>query len=510
MSPDGGQARKVRWWQRQQRIPVAELQRSKNPIRAGIVLIVLIAIGVYFGFSKHIPFKHGFRLNAQFASALNIQPKSPVRVAGVDVGTVSSIQREGNTGLVHMEIESRGLPIHTDATVKIRPRLFLEGNWFVELQPGSPSAKTISSGYTIPIAQTANPVQLDQVLDALNTDTRANLQSFLINYGEALTRKPEAPENAEQEPEVRGLNAAQALNRTYERGPKSLRGGAIDAQAVTGTETHDLSKLVASIGKVASALNVHEQDLSELFPNFNTFFAALAQESTGLQRLVAELPANLLSVDRGLAGLDESFPPTRAFAHDILPGVRNTNQTVAAEVPWIEQVRASLAPGELGGVAKGLDEAVPSLAQLQAAQTPLYTETELFNKCMTNVIYPAGNAKLQDGSSTTGVEDYKEFWYSLVGLASLGQNLDGNGPFARFLVGNSGQTLRSQPTSVLGRPAVQGQRLLARSPEAPLGTSPAYPSEEPPYEPLVPCYKQALPDFNGPLSRGPADGSGQG
>jgi phospholipid/cholesterol/gamma-HCH transport system substrate-binding protein len=76
-----------------------------------------------------------------------------------------------------MEIESRGLPIHSDATLKIRPRLFLEGNWFVELQPGSPSAQTLSSGYTIPIAQTADPVQLDQVLDALNTDTRANLQT---------------------------------------------------------------------------------------------------------------------------------------------------------------------------------------------------------------------------------------------------------------------------------------------------------------------------------------------
>ena len=506
MSADGGH-KKVRWWQRQQRVPVAELERSKNPVRAGVVLILLIAIGLYFGFSKHVPFKHGFRLNAEFASALNIQAKSPVRVAGVDVGHVTSIERSHNTGLVKMEIEPRGLPIHSDAFVKIRPRLFLEGNWFVELQPGSPSAATVSSGYTIPVAQTANPVQLDQVLDALNTDTRQNLQSFLINYGEALTRKPEAPENAEQEPEVRGLNAAQALNKTYEYAPKSLRGGAIDTQAVTGTELHDLSKLVASIGKVTSALNVHEQDLSELFPNFNTFFAALASRSASLTALVAELPSSLLSIDRGLAGLDASFPPTREFAHDILPGVNNTNETVAATLPWIEQVKASLAPDELGGVAKGLETAVPSLARLQAEQTPLYKQTELFNKCMTKVIFPAGNAKLQDGSSTTGVEDYKEFWYSLVGLNSIGQNFDGNGPLVRFMVGNSGQTLRSQPTGILGS-SIKGTRLLARSPETPLGTRPAYPAAEPPYEPLVPCYTQALPNFNGPLSQGPADGTG--
>jgi phospholipid/cholesterol/gamma-HCH transport system substrate-binding protein len=501
--------KRLRFWGRRNRVAVADLQRA-NPVRAGIVLLVLIAIGVYFGFTKHIPFKHGFRLKAQFATAVDIQPKSPVRIAGVNVGQVTTIQRQGNTGLVNMEIETRGLPIHSDATVKIRPRLFLEGNWFVELQPGSPSAKTVSSGYTIPTTQSSDPVQLDQVLDALNTETRANLQSFLINYGEALTRKPEAAENAEQEPEVRGLNAAQALNRIYARGPAALRGGAIDAQAVTGTEPHDLSKLIASIGRITAALNVHEQDLSELFPNFNTFFAALASQSAGLKTLVQQLPGTLTSVDQGLAGLDESFPPTRVFAHDILPGIKNTNRTVAATLPWIEQVKASLGPEELGGVAKGLEESVPSLARLTSEQTPLYKQTEAFNECMTKVIYPAGNTKIQDGPSTTGVENYKEFWYSLVGLDSIGQGFTGNGPAVRFLVGNSGQTLRSQPVGILGTHLKTQGQLLTRSPLTPLGTRPAYPAEEPPYEPLVPCDTQALPNFNGPLSQGPADGSGQG
>ncbi len=66
---------------------------------------MLIAIAVYFGFTKHVPFKHGFRLKAQFATAVDIQPKSPVRIAGVTIGKVTTIQREGNTGLVNMEIE---------------------------------------------------------------------------------------------------------------------------------------------------------------------------------------------------------------------------------------------------------------------------------------------------------------------------------------------------------------------------------------------------------------------
>ena len=497
---------RLRWWRRHDEIPAAELQRS-HPVRFGVIFVAIVAVVVYFGFTKHVPFKHGFRLNAVFANAVNVKPKSPVRIAGVNVGKVTSIHREGNVGVVAMEIESDGLPIHEDARLKVRPRTFLEGNWFVELQPGSPSAKTVSSGYTVPITQTADPVQLDQVLDALNTDTRANLQNFLIGYGEGLTAKPTAAEDAEQDPEVRGLNGAQAINKAYQRGPSSLRGGAIINQAITGTETHDLSKLVASIGKVTAALNVHEQQLSELIPNFNTFFAALAAQSTSLSALVAELPSSLLNINRGLAALDASFPPTRAFAHDLLPGVENTNATVKAALPWIEQLQASLSPSELGGVAAGLAEAAPSLARLQAEQIPLYQQTELFNKCLTNLIYPAGNTKIQDGTSTSGVENYKEFWYSLVGLAGVGQGFDGNGASSRFIVGNSGQTLVSAPTSIVGK-NIQGLRMLAHSPLPPLGTRPAYPKEEPSYQPLVPCYKQSLPNFNGPLSQGPPDGSG--
>jgi phospholipid/cholesterol/gamma-HCH transport system substrate-binding protein len=430
-----------------------------------------------------------------------------VRIAGVDVGKVSAVAREGHAGLVTMEIEPGGLPIHSDATVKIRPRTFLEGNWFVDLQPGSPSAQTLSSGATLPITQTADPVQLDQVLDALNTDTRTNLQNFLIGFGDGLTRRPNAAENAEQNPELHGLNGAQALNRAYQEGPAALRGGAVINQAITGTQPGDLSKLVASIGKVTAALNVHEQQLGELIVNFNAFFRAFANQSAALRVTVAELPSSLSAVDRGFAALGAGLPVLRTFALDIIPGVKATPASVAAQLPWIEQVKASLAPRELGGVAEGLAEAAPWIAGLQAEQIPFQQQADTLSKCQTNVIFPAGNAKLQDGSSTAGVEDYREFWYSLVGLGSIGQNFDGNGVAANFLLSSSGQTLVSKPVSILGT-NIQGLKLLAHASLQPLGTSPAYPAEESPYMPKVPCYKQTLPNFNGPLAHGPADGSG--
>jgi phospholipid/cholesterol/gamma-HCH transport system substrate-binding protein len=498
----------VSFLRRRSQIAVSELQKRSNPVRFGAVFLIVLAILVYFGFTKHIPFKHGYRLNGAFNTAVNIAPKSPVRIAGVDVGKVTSVKREGNTGDVAMEIEGKGLPIHSDATLKIRPRIFLEGNFYVELQPGTPSARTLSSGATIPVAQTSDPVQLDQVLDALNTDTRANLQTFLIEYGEALTRKPTAAEDAEQSPEVRGLNAAQALKKAYIGGPEALRDNALINQALLGTQPNDLFRIFASVEKVTAQLGLHEQQLGELFGNFSTFLGTLSAQAPSLRRAFAELPSALRNADRGFAELYAAAPAIRVFSLDLVPGVQELPSTIKASYPFIEQTQAALRPSELGGVAKGLSAAAPTLAGLFGGQTAFLRQFNQFNQCLTKVFYPAGYTKLQDGANSSGNEDYKEFWYAMVGLAGLGQNFDGNGPADLFLSGGSGTTLVSQPASLTNGSKGLGQRLVAQTGLAPEGTSPRFPGSEPPYRPLVPCYTQKLPEFNGALAHGPADGSG--
>jgi ABC-type transporter Mla subunit MlaD len=498
----------MRLFKRHSQIAVSELQKRSNPVRFGIVFVIVLAIVVYFGFTKHIPFKHGYRLNAAFNTAVNVAPKSPVRIAGVNVGKVSSVRRVGNTGLVTMEIEGKGLPIHADATLKLRPRIFLEGNLFVELQPGSPSAPTLSSGATIPVTQTSDPVQLDQVLDALNTDTRANLQTFLAEYGAALTAKPTPAEDAEQAPEVRGLNAAQAFNKAYQIGPEALRDGAIVNQSLAGEEPHDFYKLFANIEKVTAQLDVHEQQLGELIGNFSTFLGAFAAQSSSVRNAVAELPETLRHTTSGFNELAAAAPAIREFSLDLIPGIEALPATITASYPWIEQVKATLGPKELGGVASALQSAAPAFAGLIDAQPEFFHQIELFNKCLTKDIFPAGNTVLQDGTSTSGAQDYKEFWYAMAGLSGLGQNFNGNGTGDRFLGGGAGTPIVSQPVKITGgKTNAEAQRLVSQTGFAPEGTRPRFPGSEPPYRPLVACYKQKLPEFNGPLASGPADGS---
>jgi phospholipid/cholesterol/gamma-HCH transport system substrate-binding protein len=500
----------VRWWRRRRDTAVSELQKRASPVRTGIIFLVVLVVGVYFGFVKHIPFKHGYQLNAVFSSSVNVRPTSPVRIAGVPVGKVTATKLEGNhVALVSMEIEGKGLPIHSDATLKIRPKIFLEGNWFVELQPGSPSAPTLSSGATLPVTQTSEPVQLDQVLDALNSPTRTNLQKFLIEYGAALTAKPTPGENAEQSPEVRGLNGAQAFNKAIRVGPEALRKGAIVNQALAGTETNDFYKLFAGIEKVSAELDVHEQALGEFVGHFDTFLHSLAAQGTSLRTAVAELPGAVHGIERGFAELQGAAPSIRTFALDLIPGVEQIPATSAAAFPWIEQLRGALKPNELGGVATALHTAAPEVASVITGQISFQPQLTDFSKCLSKVIYPAGEAQLQDGANSTGGAAYKEFWYAMAGVAGFSQNFNGNGAAGRFITGGAGSTVISpQATVIKPNPPAGGEHLIAQTRLRPEGTSPGFPASEPPYKPLVPCYTQKPPEVNGPLAHGPADGGG--
>ncbi len=91
-----------------------------------------------------------------------------------------------------MTLKDEGLPIHEDATATIRPRLFLEGNFFIDLKPGTPSAPELDGDGEIPVTQTSTSVQIDEVLSALQSDTREELKGLLSGYGTALSYQPTA------------------------------------------------------------------------------------------------------------------------------------------------------------------------------------------------------------------------------------------------------------------------------------------------------------------------------
>jgi phospholipid/cholesterol/gamma-HCH transport system substrate-binding protein len=483
-----------------ERVPRKD-RTGASPFAVGLAVLILCAIGLYFGFAKDVPFTHGFRDKAVFESSNSIRTNSPVRIAGVNVGKVTGVEGKPGTdaAVVTMEIDKKGLPIHKDATMKIRPRIFLEGNFFVDVKPGTPSSPTIDDGDTIPMTHTATPVQLDQVLSVLQSDTRNSLRKTLEGLGTGLTYKPSRAQDTGADPIARGQSAGESLNDAIRYGERSLKGTAVVADAFLGTQPHDLSRLIDGLRRTAEGLGRNEDQLKGLITNFNTTMAATASQASNLRASIRELGPTLQNLDRALDSLNASFPNTRAFAREVLPGVKETPATINASFPWIAQTRKLLGPDELQGVTKELSPATRDLAKVIDESLKLLPQADLVAKCLTRVVLPTGDIKIADGPLTTNAENYKEFWYTMVGLAGEGQNFDGNGMYVRFQPGGGDQTIS------MGGSGNLPQKVFSNVIKPPLGTRPAYPSKPPPYKSDVPCYTNRLPDVNG-AATGPPDG----
>jgi virulence factor Mce-like protein len=468
-----------------------------SSLTVGLIALAIILVLTFLGFTKDIPFTRPYEVKAVFQSSNSIRVNAPVRIAGVNVGKVAKIepQEGGNGSVVILQIEDEGLPIHSDATAKIRPRIFLEGNFFVDLKPGSPQAAELDDGGTIMVTQTASPVQLDEVLTALQSDQRQDLKDLLDGLAVALNSEPTAEDDADADPSARGQTGAESFNDAYDDIPAAERSTAQVFEALLGVEPgRDVSRLLQGAARTSAALVRNENQLKDLITNFNVTMAAFASESGNLQASVRELAPTLENANSALAALNEAFPPTRAFAREILPGVRETPATIQASFPWIDQMRPFVSDQELGGLVRELSPATADLARLVDASLQLLPETRLTSRCATNVLLPTGDVVIQD-EFTTGVENYKEFFYTLVGLSGEGQNFDGNGMYVRFQPGGGAQTVSMGNSNTGGAPQ------FGNNVPVPLGNRPAYPGRRPAYEPDVACHTQPLPDLNGPAAR---------
>src|SRR3954470_16318633 len=203
-------------------------KRGLSFFQVGLIAIVLAVAVTYFGFTKSVPFRHHYTISAMFKTSNNIKPGSAVRIAGVNVGKVSEVKLlhpgEDPAAEVTMRIQKAALPLHRDATFKIRPRIFLEGNFFVDIDPGTPSAPTTGDGHVFPVQQGSAPVQLDQITAALPSYTRRDLQKLLNELSSGLSH-----------------GGAAGYNRSIKYWEPAYKNGAMVSDATLGEEQHDLS-----------------------------------------------------------------------------------------------------------------------------------------------------------------------------------------------------------------------------------------------------------------------------
>ena len=466
--------------------------RRLSNFAIGVIAMVIVVAGFYLAFAKSIPFTgDGYTVKAVFQDAQNIRTKSPVRVAGVDVGKVTSVEHltdENGDGLdaavVTMEITDEGRPIREDATMRLRPRLFLEGNLFVDVQPGSPSAEELDSGDMIPLEQTSISVQFDQVLTSLQKPVRDDLQTFLREFGTALCGQ------REQQPPgacVPG-SGGEGFREYFATAPDANRYTAEVNEAFLGTEPGDLAGFIRNFDTVVRALDRNQEQLKDFITNFRIVTGSFGAESEALEQAIAELPRLLAAGRPALARLNADFPALRAFAREMLPGVRATDKALDDANPFVGQLRQLVSKPELRGLVKDLRPTIPSLARLAKESLPFLEETRALSSCFNTVVIPWSNTDIpvaHDSAESV----YKETGYSLTGVAGETRSGDAQGQWFRVLGGGGPNTV-TFPTTDVGPTA-------GVIPFDIIGAEPAKQSSaKTPFRPDVACETQEPPNLN--------------
>lgn len=448
-------------------------KRTMSRPAAGALLMVFALLVTYFGFTKAIPFQHHYTVKADFKNAVNVRKGSFVRIGGVNVGKVTGIGRPrkgDDTVRLTLRIDDIGRPIHTDATIQIRPNIFLEGNTFLDLRPGTPTAPVLGDGKAIPARQTSSAVQIDQILGALQTNTREDLKRLLAEFNTGLS-------------EQGGI----AFNKSVQYWVPAYRDSAIVNDATLGIERHDLSKYLSAAGSVAAALDRNPPALKSLITDFNTTAAAFASEQTALEATVAELPRTLRAARPALLHLNNSFPPVRRLVVDLRPAARSTGPMIDASLPLIRQANGLLGASELRGLVADLRSVVPDLALLNTETTDLLEQARTAASCQNEVILPWSHDTVPDPNFPATGQVFQEGVKGLPGIGAESRSGDANNQWARVLAGNG------LFTNSLGT-GPDGQPRFGQSNNPIQGSNPPK-SARPPSRYDVPCETQEKPDL---------------
>ena len=451
--------------------------RGPTPFAVGAVLLAIALLVTYLSFAKDVPLiNEPYEIKAAFRDSAGIKPSSPVRIAGVEVGEVRKVEhtRPGaQSAMLTLAIRDKGRPVRADASAKIRPRIFLEGNFFVDLAPGSAGAQELDEGATIPASRTTTPVQFDQVLSALKSDTRNDLRQVFTEVGTA-----------------QDAGGAQAFNDSLRYQPAAYKFTAVVSKALLGQQPGDLGDWIRDQGVVSAAIDADPARLRALVSDFNATAGALADREAALTTAVGELPRTLRAAPPTLDALNDAFPDIRRFAQGARPGIRSLGPTVDATLPLVKQLRGLVSEPELRGLARKLRSATPPLARVAKTAPSVLTQLRLLSSCANEVLVPFGNDTIEDKAFPANGPVYQELAKFLPGLAGESRSFDANGPWFKVLGSGGAETLNL------------GNGVFGSAVEPIVGINPPPVRTRPPLRPEVPCETQQQPDLRS-TPRGP-------
>jgi phospholipid/cholesterol/gamma-HCH transport system substrate-binding protein len=353
------------------------LRRSHKPrtVPLGRTIIVLqaaLAIGVLAYLLSHeyiqLPLfgPSHYELRADFtdAAGLSGQNHSPVTVAGVPLGRVTSVSYRDGLAVATLELPTsvKG-KVFADARARIIPRSALQ-DLMVDVTPGSRAAGALGSGSTIPPSRTSSTVGFDKLIDTLDPDTRAEVQVLLGQLSTGLAGR------------------AGAL-----RGGLDQLGKLVDLSTTVTRQLAErrslLTRMVSELDALATELGSHDTDLVRAIDFGRQTLDVTAARSSELSGTVRRLPSTLSALSGAMGAITSLAPPLdtalvglRPFAR-ALPGalgalrsfipsgtglVHDLNTFTSGAAQPVRDLRSTLTA--LGPAASGLRQPISDLFKI--------------------------------------------------------------------------------------------------------------------------------------------------
>ncbi|HYM55211.1 MAG TPA: MlaD family protein, partial [Solirubrobacteraceae bacterium] len=253
-----------------------------SPLLIGAVttLIVVVAVFLSYNANNGLPFVPTYNIRVALPEASGLQPSNQVRIAGARVGLVGSLSahedpRTGRlTAYANLKLEKNLEPLPAD-TRAIVQSVSAVGLKYLELEKGT-SRAPLKAGQTIPVGQTREPVDIEELFNMFDKKTRTAIKVNNVNFGDGLAG--------------RGLG----LNNTIAE-LRPLVTNAIPVLRNLAAPATSLRELFIALDRVASqtapvaVANANANQWSDL----DTFFKAWAGVSRSLEEATEGGPPSL-------------------------------------------------------------------------------------------------------------------------------------------------------------------------------------------------------------------------
>lgn len=383
-----------------------------------LVAIALLMAGAlasigYILSQQHLsfPWEDRYRVQVEFAHANGLNPGlgQPVNVAGVRVGTVLGAELDDGRAVAELEIDPGKLPeVYRDARAVLIPTTALK-DMQIDLVPGTRGAGRMPDGGRIPVARTTSPIDADELLAALDEDSRSFLQVLLGESGRATKGRGG---------DLRAL--LKALGPTAQQWRR--------VTAMLADRRREVERLVTNLAKVSRVVGHRDRELAGLVGSAGEAVGELADQQDAIGASLRRLPGTLQTV-RGALGRTAPFAETATSALTALqPSVDRLDGALRAAAPLADRS----APVLRTQVRPFVRDVQPLARELRTIVPRLTTVTPALTSAFRTLTYLVNEAAFNPEGDDEGFLHWTA--WAAHNMNSVLSTADGNGPVVRSLL----------------------------------------------------------------------------